>query len=160
MATSPHVSRVSKDYAPHGYAISNDGIGYLEIDSAVTGFTEDDMPIVFADNGDYVLKKATLFSPYNPTGDLVGANYEISVEYEPVGGPGAPVVLASVNTHGMPANGPPAPAPPSIGMYVFDIPEGIVVAPSLLRIKAEELGGVPAGGAFGGMIALRYEAKA
>ena len=157
MATAPHDSRVSKAYAPHGYSISQDKLGFLELDSTVApNPTSDGMPIAFCDNGDAVLKEATLFSEYNPTGDVAGTEYTISVAVMPVGG-GAPKVLASVSTHGMPA---PAHGP-SIGFYRLSIPDGIVPAPGMLMISVDEIGGAqPAGGPFEGMVALRYESKA
>ena len=55
---APHVSRVAKDYAPHGYSIYEDVVIQFGLLSATT----EDVPILYAEDSDYYIEKVSLCS--------------------------------------------------------------------------------------------------
>ena len=92
---APHVSRVAKDYAPHGYSIYQDAVIPLGLVSATTA----DVPVLFAEDSDYYIEKISLCAAVaQPTH---GSNFwELSLKNAGTAGTGTTELAVWTNDSG------------------------------------------------------------
>ena len=157
MAVAAHVSRVAKDYAPHGYSITRTNTqGVNAASGGINGGGSDRSTLTWCDNGDVYLKKVTFFSQYDTSAPVVddpGHHWVLEIVADPMDGSPA-TVLASVSTDSF--------AGAMIGKFSFEVMVPVVVAPRTIGINFTETSGAGAGTQkdIDGLLYIEYNSKA
>ena len=175
MAVAAHVSRVAKEYAPHGYSIM-ERVTLMAEESLTGGARDITIPLLYSDDGGLWVEAIRVIWPmgygsnWGPGGGAadpdVDNQWHIDVVGSTFGGGVAPVEVSNIlhlETFGAGDPGPgtnyPVVAPGAAGGPPFNghlIPSG-----SFLGIRVQELDtGAGPGSGLMVMFNIRYRAKA